>query len=443
MTELPRHPKFNDLNTGGSASEGRQRMLDVLIKYELWDETLRLANTVYLEPTDKPIHQAARLHAMGLAYFGKGDARNGAAQITALEAIIRDQRAKQNAEKDKAADEARKKNESEEKIKSARDSAGSYMNYDIENMIHLPEELQILQAVAAGKNSEAAKLMEKMHGFPKVRQAQVYLAIGNQEKALSVAKMMADNSKNEVQPLANCVDILHRCGKEQEAIARFHDLQQISGEIDLDAPVFQRLAPIAKSLNLSSDWRTPAAAKTDVGVRPPLDTLGPFRWQPTPAAQWSLRDANGKRVSLKDYKGKPVVVFFFLGHGCAHCIEQLSLFAPIAPEFQKAGISMVAISMDSPEGIRKTFPNGGEGTFPFPLLSDGKVEVFKAYRAYDDFEKMPLHGTFLIDERGLVRWQDISYEPFRETAFLLAESKRLLKQETIRKSASIKGTSAH
>src|SRR5437764_9257384 len=103
---------------------------------------------------------------------------------------------------------------------------------------------------------------------------------------------------------------------------------------------------------------------------------------------------------------------------------------------------MVAISMDTPEGLHKTFPNGG-GAFPFPLLSDDKMEVFKLYRVYDDFEKMPLHGTFLVDERGLVRWQDISYEPFRETAFLLAESKRLLKQETARKSASIKASSAH
>jgi hypothetical protein len=53
--------------------------------------------------------------------------------------------------------------------------------------------------------------------------------------------------------------------------------------------------------------------------------------------------------------------------------------------------------------------------------------VFKAYRAYDDFEKMALHGTFLVDGDGLVRWQDINYEPFSEPRFLLGEAKRLLK----------------
>ena len=64
--------------------------------------------------------------------------------------------------------------------------------------------------------------------------------------------------------------------------------------------------------------------------------------------------------------------------------------------------------------------------FRFPILSDKSLKTFKAYRAYDDFEKMPLHGTFLVDGNGKVRWQDISYDPFTELKFLAAESRRLL-----------------
>jgi hypothetical protein len=45
---------------------------------------------------------------------------------------------------------------------------------------------------------------------------------------------------------------------------------------------------------------------------------------------------------------------------------------------------------------------------------------------YDDFENQPLHGTFLIDGEGNVRWQDISYEPFMDHQFLLKEAQRLL-----------------
>ena len=47
-------------------------------------------------------------------------------------------------------------------------------------------------------------------------------------------------------------------------------------------------------------------------------------------------------------------------------------------------------------------------------------------RAFDDFENRPLHATILIDAQGLVRWQDISHEPFKDIDFLLRESKRRL-----------------
>ncbi len=46
------------------------------------------------------------------------------------------------------------------------------------------------------------------------------------------------------------------------------------------------------------------------------------------------------------------------------------------------------------------------------------MRVFKNYRAYDDFEKMALHGTFLIDGMGKMRWQNIGFEPFMHVKFL-------------------------
>jgi alkyl hydroperoxide reductase subunit AhpC len=65
-------------------------------------------------------------------------------------------------------------------------------------------------------------------------------------------------------------------------------------------------------------------------------------------------------------------------------------------------------------------------SFPFALAADPQCAVFRAWRAYDDFENVPLHGTFLVDGHGRVRWQDISYQPFTEFEFLLAETRRLL-----------------
>jgi peroxiredoxin len=165
-----------------------------------------------------------------------------------------------------------------------------------------------------------------------------------------------------------------------------------------------------------------------VGQRPALESLGPFRWHPTGAPPWTLPDHEGRPVSLADYKGRPVLVVFYLGSGCSGCIEQLNILAPVTKDFTAAGISLVAVSTDGVEGLKDTFAKASDksGGFPFPIVADPQLAAFKAYRAFDDFEKIALHGTFLIDGEGLVRWQDIGFQPFRDAKWLLEESKRLL-----------------
>lgn len=191
----------------------------------------------------------------------------------------------------------------------------------------------------------------------------------------------------------------------------------------------ERLAPIVKELGLDGDWRAPAASANDVGERPDLNKLGPFRWHPSPAPSFELADAAGRKLALKEFQGRPVVLIFYLGHGCLHCVEQLKKFAPLAEQYAEAGITLLAVSIETPEDLALSLTNFNEsGEFPITLLSDHGLDTFKAYRAYDDFEERALHGTFLIDASGMVRWQDISFEPFSDAEFLLGESKRLLSQ---------------
>jgi peroxiredoxin len=146
---------------------------------------------------------------------------------------------------------------------------------------------------------------------------------------------------------------------------------------------------------------------------------------PSPAPAWTLTDAAGKTVSLAQYKGRPVVLIFYEGSGCIRCQDQLNNFAGKLPEFTDAGINVVAIGTDTPEELKNSLaPVQDKGGFPFPLLSDAKLEVFKAYRCVD-FGNQPLHGTFLIDAQGRVRSQRISDKPFNEPAVVLKEAKQL------------------
>ena len=142
---------------------------------------------------------------------------------------------------------------------------------------------------------------------------------------------------------------------------------------------------------------------------------------PKPAPAWSLPDGSGKIVSLSQYQGRPVVVIFYRGYGCIQCVEQLNSFAQKSREFAEQGIDLVAISTDSPDDLQKALkPYQEKGGFPFPLLSDAKLDVFKAYRLLD-FDNQPLHGTYLIDAQGRIRWRDISDEPFNNPTFVLNE----------------------
>ena len=228
-------------------------------------------------------------------------------------------------------------------------------------------------------------------------------------------------------PLALLTDILWRSGKKEEAVTTFHKLREISAQVDLDLNVFARLLPVARQAGFTSDWRPKLVYAADSGLRPQLAALGPFRWSPYDAPSWSLSDQDGRQVSLSEFRGKPLLVLFYLGSGCSHCIEQLNVFGPASKDYAAAGISIVAVSTDSADSLHKTFAKAtnAEG-FPFSILADPTLETFKNYRAHDDFERIPLHGAFLIDGDGYVRWQDISYEPFRDAAWLLKESKRLL-----------------
>jgi alkyl hydroperoxide reductase subunit AhpC len=104
-------------------------------------------------------------------------------------------------------------------------------------------------------------------------------------------------------------------------------------------------------------------------------------------------------------------------------------------KFSEAGLTMIAVSTDDQAGVKKSLEDyagaarSGDHTttkFPFLMLADPKSDVFRSYRAYDDFEQISLHGTFLIDAQGFVRWNDVSFEPFLDAGFVLSEAKRLL-----------------
>jgi peroxiredoxin len=262
--------------------------------------------------------------------------------------------------------------------------------------------------------------------------ARAHLAARNYGFAESMAKKAVDQNPDQVPPLAACVEILQAVGKEKEARAAYARLMPMARSADRDLPVFRRLGALVARWKADATWSAPEGAPAPSGGsddaainRIDLTTLGPLGWTPFAAEPLAGTDTAGKPWSLAAHRGRNVLVLFFLGGKCAHCMQQLQEFGKEYQALQKLGVDTVAVSTDDAEATR-ALKNNREGVkFPMPMLADPKLDAFRRYRAYDDFEGQPLHGTFLIDAEGSVRFQRISADPFLEVEFIKAEAARV------------------
>ena len=467
MISLPRHPEYNTLaKRGGSASHGHRRLLSALEQFELWEELAELCESGELEALEDPNESRRRLQLLGVAHFKNGHLKKGEEIIARIRPMLEsklppepkkiDDASKKNPEdlqakpddqnataaaskKTDASKEKKKKSDPKEaaaaKKAEERKKKEAKEKKRITYAKNALAELKVHQLLAQGKQEKAKEAIAAAKSMNKVRRAQAYLAVGQREEAAKIAAGLVAKPPQSALPAAQAAYLLNSSGKTNEAEKAFGQLLELAQTVDLSAPVFARLAPIAERLGLPEDWRPKLKPNPDETAEhpfPDLDALGPFRWKPAPASLWKLPDSTGKHHSLGDYRGRPVVVVFYLGFGCLHCVEQLQTIAPKVDAFRQAGLEIVAVSTESRHELAKVLASYEEegDSIPFPLVADPELATFRAYRAYDDFEKVPLHGTFLVDALGDVRWQDVSHEPFTEIDFLLKEAKRLLANDS-------------
>jgi len=135
--------------------------------------------------------------------------------------------------------------------------------------------------------------------------------------------------------------------------------------------------------------KTPAAAADD-SIAPP----SPLRGKPAPA--FTLMDLDGKKVSLSDFKGHPLVVNFW-GTYCAPCKVEMPWLQEFSKKYASDGFEVLGVTYDAEVGkdtIAKDAQKLGV-TYPV-LLSDSKAE--KAYLS--DSEVLPM--SFYVDKTGKV-----------------------------------------
>ncbi len=115
----------------------------------------------------------------------------------------------------------------------------------------------------------------------------------------------------------------------------------------------------------------------------------------------------GKTLSLRELRGRPVILAFYPADWSPVCGDQMALYNEVLPEFEKHGAALLGISVD---GVWCHGAFTKDRRLRFPLLADfePKGAVAKAYGVYRDAEGISERALFVIDNGGTICWSFLS-----------------------------------
>lgn len=123
------------------------------------------------------------------------------------------------------------------------------------------------------------------------------------------------------------------------------------------------------------------------------------------APDFTLSDKDGKNVSLSDFIGKKVVLYFYPKDNTPGCTRQACAFASAYKGFTEKNVAVIGVSKDS---VASHVRFAEKYSLPFVLLSDPDLEAIKAYgvwkekKLYGKVSFGVVRTTFIIDENGII-----------------------------------------
>jgi len=139
------------------------------------------------------------------------------------------------------------------------------------------------------------------------------------------------------------------------------------------------------------------------------------------APAFSLPDANGNTVSLADYKGRKVIVYFYPAASTPGCTKEACDFRDNLSELNDAGLAVVGISPDKPTKLAKF---SDDQNLTFPLLSDPDRKVLTSWGAfgektmYGKTVQGVIRSTFVVDEKGKIAVAQYNVKAAHTTTFI-------------------------
>ena len=412
MLAAPRDPEYNPAETGAIVGQGLEARVRALIKFEKWDQILAPNGIPWSEKDDYGKLSRAFAEALALSATGKNfEARE---RVTALRALV-------------------------EKLKTPP------VPFPIPAPAPPPSPLDLMADIADGivslgegnvlegqrKLLNAADLEQKFRDkgeYPNDPPGQAwpvmrvlgdhYRKSGDNKLAIDCYERALKNEPNDGFSLSGLALAHFASGNRERATLYAGRLSYVWSQAD---PGLKWLEDVRKlGLDAKPVAQTPRPERV---YRPKeLDAIGPMNWQPFQAPSLQVVDRSGKKVGLQDFKGKNIVLVFFLGDACVHCVGQLKSLNDRSGEFDEQNTVLLAVCSATPAKLKQSKALDQSSV---KFLSDNAHENARRFSSYDDFEDMELHSTILIDKSGRVRWKRTGGDPFTNIDFLLSELKRV------------------
>lgn len=402
MLAAPRDPEYNSEEAGRTVLEGQTARIRALIKFERWDKILALKPTDWNEKDEssklgKAFAEALALSALSRRY----EARE---RVTTLHALV---------------DKLKGKETTSSPLDMIADIADGIVSLGEGHLLEGQRKL-LNAADLEQKFRDKGEYENDPTGLPWPIMRVLgdhYRTNGDQKLAIECYEQALKNEPNDGFSLSGLALSHFANGNREQATLYAGRLFYVWSQAD---PNLKWLEEVRKlGLNAKPVAQTPRPER--IYKPKELDAIGPMNWQPFQAPKLQVIDRTGKSISLQNFRGKNVILVFFLGDACVHCVGQLKSLNDKSAEFDAQNTVILAVCSESPEKLKKSKALDQSN---IKFLSDSAHENARRFSSYDDFEDMELHSTILIDTAGRVRWKRTGGDPFTNIDFLLNELKR-------------------
>jgi peroxiredoxin/tetratricopeptide (TPR) repeat protein len=381
--------------------QGRVALLRGLAKFERWDEILD-PNT--FRWGDSTREKAFKAYAETLAHLGLGDVENA-------DKLCREHVA------------LKPETEKEEDFRAK--PYFEVQHFELPALLRLAQGDVLGGLAALSEAAEKEKDLREQLNDPPYYSRTLYNVLGrayldHKSPALAVEafEQALEMTPNDGFALAGLVEAHHALGQKQQAQQAYGKLLHVWSDADSNLKWMRRV----KDLGLSAEPVDDSPAPQRNYTLTSLEHFGPNVWEPYEAPRFDAVDSKEEKVTLEQYRGRNVLMIFYLGEECVHCMEQLTEVVKREKDLSQLDVDVLAVSSAPPE---KNAHSERLGKLPFRLVSDANFENARRFRSYDDFEEIELHSTILIDRQGRVYWARNGGDAFMDFDFLLQEIRRM------------------